>query len=1181
MSARSAAAGAKAIVIGYGRRLGAAPAAQHGRAEMMKDDAPPPQISFTLGNPNAQNTIYISADKSKNNLTLQLTQNAAVAVTPATPLVPKSQAGSATGSLFYLELGALGIDKSDFANFALNLTGWQSQPYPDDGMICFSPTTATSLDPSKPVSFTLSGFVLPTAPSTPAVALKLDIYHAPPVARGSFPAVTSTQVSVTPPPSAKDDLHKALKAEILPQAVVVSIANLPEIHNRLTLTLSQVGGGPTALAGPETVFTLTVVYASDENGYGALMTTDAGKNISIPVPQGGGWTPTNIDGLGGRSWQLVPDNGATLPSTGGNPVSFDFSPIVTYFQPGPTVLLLNYTGVPGYQDSAFAITLIKEPHVRIDSFDAAPTLTPLEDQRAKVKLTWSVANAGTLILDPMHKNVTGLTSFDATIEDTTTFTLTAYGPDSGNVDNIAIKNATTTVFPVLNSFDSAPSAVSVDDFKGGSASVALRWAVNAPDKAQLQLWSSVTGAFAPHFAPIATTTLDIKLPQMFTLNVIGDTRPQDTWRLYVPAFTLQNKEPAGCQGAYAAAAPGASYIAASQAGANQIAIYSSASYNKIASVSCGTTPQGLVFSPDGSTIYVANQGDGTIGVITVTTASQQTPPWIFSKGTSISVGGAPAKVALAPSDYLYATVANGANAGTLAMVTLADGTVNQVTVGKDPYGLAVTPSGAQVFVANRADGTVAQIGISPRGIPQLIRTLTGLPGAAGLAVTPDGNTLLVACSDGTVQLLDATAPDTSPVTPIQVGGRPMDIALDPSGAYAFVTDNAGAKVALINIAKQAVLGTPVSVAASPLGVSVSPDGMLVFAGHAAALSVLSLQTYVLRSNPPNCGGYVTSVAVSADGSSAFVWADATYKIKNLTPASGLHVYDVPSETLVPALPGTPIIDLAVAPGAANIAFLTQRGQSAIYPFDTGQQTLGNPLAIPAKGGFANRQPLKVAAPGDGSRVFVLVSDGSTFQFSIVVFTNGSNGYQLTDDVTVYTTIGNPIDPKLAAAPDGTAAYTYDALQGNLWSITATSGRFAAGSPLLLGVSGTAGILPSPDGSKLYIAGQVQFTTTFFLVDSAAWTFQPFTLSEPAYQLSIQSMALSPDGTRILISDPTGGQIRFIDAQSIRFLQTIVDPGSFKAPQGVAMTPDQSRLFVADQSGLFGTAIQIRPAASQQ
>lgn len=1141
-------------------------------------DAPPPQIAFTLGNPDAPNTVYISSDPQANALTLQLIPNADVAVTPATP-VAQGQAGSASGTLLYLDLSALKINAADFAKFALANSDWLSAPFADDGQICIAPKTASTLRAGNVVSFELTGFVLPKAPNSGSAALKLDCYHAAPVARGSFPAVSNSQVAVTPPPAGQDDLREALSAAILPQAIALSDGKTPAVSNRLTLTLSPVAGGLSAQAGDQTVFTLSVVYASDAYGYGALMTPAQGANISIPVPEGGGWTPTNVDGLQGRSWQLVPDSGATLPSASGGAVSFDIEPIVSSFQPGPTMLLLSYTGVPGFADGAFAMTLIKEPHVCIESFTATPALATLEQQHASVTLNWQVTNAGLLMLDPVHVDVTGKTHFEATIRDTTTFTLTAYGSGSGDVDNVAIANATTTVIPVLNAFEAAPGAVSVDDFGGGNANVALRWSVNAPKGSDLQLSSSATGPLATQFGALGTIPLEITQPQMFTLGVAGDARPQDMWRLYIPAFTLQAGRASGGGGAYAAAAPGASYVAVAQEASNDLAILSTASYTKIATVSCGSHPQGLCFAPDGDTIYVANAGDGTVSVISVTASSTSTPPWSFAAGTPINVGGSPAKVALAPAKYLYATVGASSGPGSLAMVTLADGTINSVLVGNDPYGLAVTPSGAQIFVANRGDGTVSQIGISPRGAPQLIRTLADLPGAAGLAVTPDGNTLLVACSDGTVQLLDAIAPDTSPRTAVQVGGLPMEIALDPSGAYALVSDHQGGRLALISIAKQTVLGTPLTLpAAQPMGVSVSPDGTLVLVGHASALSVISLQTYLLRSDPPNCGGFVTEVAVSADGKSAFTWADASVTVKNAAPANGLHVYDVASETLLSALPGVAIIGLAVAPAAANAGFLTQKGESALYPFDTSAFALGTPIAIPAKGGFTSRQPLAVAVADDASRVFVLVADGQN-QFSIAVFTNGDDGYALSDDVTVYTAMATPIEPRLAAAPDGSAAYAYDGTNGNLWSISLSGGAFVLGTPLSFGIAIAAAILVSPDGSTLYVAGQQQLSTAFFVVDCKAWTFERRALTEPVTMLSVHGMALSPDGTRIVITDPTGGTIRFIDARSIRFLQTIADPGSFKAPTGVRMSPDQSRLFVGDMSGLFASAIQVRPAGA--
>jgi DNA-binding beta-propeller fold protein YncE len=1147
-------------------------------------EGPPPQLSFSLDNPGAPHTIYISATPTDNKLVLQVSCSIDATATNAT-LVEQSQAGAATGSLFYLDLSPLKIDATLFATFELVAEGWQSQAYGDTGQIAFTPTTSVDLKANQPIQFTVDKFALPNPPGVTSASLKLSSYHVPGLATGPLPRVSSSQTAFLPPPSGKLDLHQAMTAALQPGAVAISESGYPQVSNALTLTLSQVAGQPAVTAGPNTVFTLSVAYAEDKDGFGALMNAAEGKSISIPNPALSGWKAANVDGLQGRSWTLTPTNKQQLPAAGGSPVSFDIEPIVTTFQAGPTVVLLSYSKVPGYADGAFAMTLIKEPHARIDTLTATPALSTLTAGKAEVDIAWTTAHAGTLILDPLHKDVSGLTHCPATIGETTVFTLTAYGSGSGDVDNIAIKNVTATVIPVLDSFTAQPQAISVDDFGRGGVPVTLTWAVNAPRTSVLTLTSSATGPFSSQFQTVGSTIPSVAEPQMFTLGVQGDTRPQDAWRLYVPAFTLQPLATGGAPGgapggAYAVAAPGASYIAVSQGSSNQLAILSSSTYSQIATVGTGANPQGIAFAADGSALYVANQGDGTISSIAVAVAVQ-TPPWSFTAGTPYNVGGHPAKVALGPNLYLFASVANGTQPGSLAMVTLSDGTINQVPVGVDPYGLAVIPSGAQVFVANRGDGTVSQVGISPDGTPQLIRTLAALPGAAGLVITPDGNTMLVACSDGTVRILDATAPDTSPQASVQVGGRPMDIALDPSGAYAFVTDNSGGRVSLINIAKQAVVGTPVSVGGAPLGISVSPDGMLVAVGFASSLTMLTLAIYTLRSSPPNCGGYVTDVRVSGDGNSAFVWADATYRFKQHQPAKGVHVYDVPSETLRPTLATTPVIDIVAPPAAGTSAFLTQKGQSAVYPFDTHSLALGTAIAIPSKGSSSNRQPLQLAASDDGTTVFVLVSDGS-LQYSIVVLTGSAGAsYTIAADVTVYTAMAPPLGTRLAAAPDGSAAYTYDGTNSQLWRIRSGTGTWAVDTPLALGIVTTAGLLMSPDGDSLYVAGQAQLTTTFYLVDTAAWSATAYPLSDPVTSLSIRAMTLSPDGSRILVSDPTNGTIRLIDSRSLRFVQTLADPGTFTGPTGVAMTPDQSRLFVGDLSGLLATAIQVRPSAATQ
>jgi YVTN family beta-propeller protein len=78
-------------------------------------------------------------------------------------------------------------------------------------------------------------------------------------------------------------------------------------------------------------------------------------------------------------------------------------------------------------------------------------------------------------------------------------------------------------------------------------------------------------------------------------------------------------------------------------------------------ISVGVTPFGVAGSPDGSTVYVTNEGDNTVSVINTKTGKVTTP----------------------------------------------------YSVGVNPYGVAVSPDGSTVYVANHFDNTMSVINTRP------------------------------------------------------------------------------------------------------------------------------------------------------------------------------------------------------------------------------------------------------------------------------------------------------------------------------------------------------------------------------------------------------------------------------------------------------------------------------------
>jgi YVTN family beta-propeller protein len=156
----------------------------------------------------------------------------------------------------------------------------------------------------------------------------------------------------------------------------------------------------------------------------------------------------------------------------------------------------------------------------------------------------------------------------------------------------------------------------------------------------------------------------------------------------------------------------------------------------IATVNVGLEPQGLVVTPDGSAVYVANSGSNTVSVIS------------------------------SPANSVVATI----------------------PVGNVPMFVAVSPDGSTVFVSNNQDGTVSVISTKTKTVTNTISVGTA---PLGLTVKPDGSQLWV-CSAGaginagTVVIVDTGTLATTNSITIPVGQRPLQLVFNPAGTRAHV-----------------------------------------------------------------------------------------------------------------------------------------------------------------------------------------------------------------------------------------------------------------------------------------------------------------------------------------------------------------------------------------------------------
>lgn len=215
---------------------------------------------------------------------------------------------------------------------------------------------------------------------------------------------------------------------------------------------------------------------------------------------------------------------------------------------------------------------------------------------------------------------------------------------------------------------------------------------------------------------------------------------------------------------------------------------------------------------------------------------------------SATVLGPPTTVAISP-DGALALVAGGqmhdpADKSKLVnhdLVTLVDlrasppKVLGTVKVGKQPTGIAVSPSGQLALVANRGDGTVSVLKLDASPVAEIAKIALGKPdsGPSGVVFTPDGkNALVTRDGDHLVSVLKIDGDKVEEAKrDISVGWRPYGISMAAHGRWAAVA-NIGRgggdadTVSIIDLSKQPYRTTEtVTVGQTPEGVMVSPDGV--------------------------------------------------------------------------------------------------------------------------------------------------------------------------------------------------------------------------------------------------------------------------------------------------------------------------------------------------------------------
>jgi YVTN family beta-propeller protein len=220
---------------------------------------------------------------------------------------------------------------------------------------------------------------------------------------------------------------------------------------------------------------------------------------------------------------------------------------------------------------------------------------------------------------------------------------------------------------------------------------------------------------------------------------------------------------------------------------NTVSVIDTDSNSVIATVPVGATPDGVVVNPAGTRVYVTD-GDGNVSVID-TDSSSPTVNTVIA--TVLGVGGGLRGVAVNP-DGTRVYVADLVFSNVLVIDTASNTVIATVPVGLFPRGVAVTPDGTRVYVTNTGGGTVSVIDTASGSlfINTVIATValpsvsspSGLPASSspiGVAVTPDGTRVYVAnlgndsSTPGTVSVIETTCNSVIGTATVPVENNPI------------------------------------------------------------------------------------------------------------------------------------------------------------------------------------------------------------------------------------------------------------------------------------------------------------------------------------------------------------------------------------------------------------------------
>jgi YVTN family beta-propeller protein len=278
----------------------------------------------------------------------------------------------------------------------------------------------------------------------------------------------------------------------------------------------------------------------------------------------------------------------------------------------------------------------------------------------------------------------------------------------------------------------------------------------------------------------------------------------------------------------------------------------------LGTIPVGNAPTGIAIPTSGGFALVANKGGNSVSRVDLATSTVVATIPVPGNPTAVAVTPDGAKAYVVQSTNCPALPAPTTPPGptpspdpaptpspaprcTLAVIdTATNAIVATVTVGHDPFAVAMSSSGGFAYVTNRSDDTVTVIDTST---DTTIDELSVGDTPEGIAT---GQGLVYVANDASNAVSVYREIDFQPLTTVPVGASPLAVAVSPDGRTAVVGNDQDGSVSLIETGAEVVFGTS-PVGTNPTGLAITPDSRVAVVANSTSGTVSIVQ---LAGNPP-------------------------------------------------------------------------------------------------------------------------------------------------------------------------------------------------------------------------------------------------------------------------------------------------------------------------------------------